>query len=468
MLLVTLLSTTAGFMLGKAPFITSKTDPPCAPVLATVNLPNPVPSDLQKSFKAMEALLQLTVDPKATPAVSAGVMYKGKLIWSYGYGTVNKSAPAVAPNPDTIFRIGSISKLFPVITLYQLIEQGKIASIDDPISKYCSDFSIQNPFPGTDVSTPTWRQLASQIGGLPREAPCPPDDCDISSEDMFDRIAQMNLIAPPFVRSSYSNLAFSILGRAQEYIVKEPFETLCQKQILDKLGLTSTGFNVTKVAHKMAVGYEADGSVSPLVNIGWSAPAGQMYSSVRDLLNLTDTLVTGQDSSFLTQATQGELQAPVYMNGDGQTLFGTPWEARFSNGHLIRRKGGNINGYAGVVSVVPELRLSVAIQWNGQVNEFTAADGVWGLLLPAFEQTLQKLQPAPMLPPDPSQYTGTYASSDPNITALVTVQSGTLTITGTGIDLTLNYVSPAQLQITGPTGSLSCLDLALTDRKSVV
>jgi len=164
--LIGLLSTASGFMLGKGtPFVTSTVDPPCPPVLSTVNLPNPVPSDLNKAFNAIEALLQLTVDPKATPAVSAGVMYKGKLIWSYGYGTVNKTAPAQVPNPDTIFRIGSISKIFPVLTLYQLIEQGKVASIDDPVTKYCSDFSIQNPFPGTDSTTPTWRQISSQISG---------------------------------------------------------------------------------------------------------------------------------------------------------------------------------------------------------------------------------------------------------------------------------------------------------------
>lgn len=459
--LIGLLSTASGFMLGKGtPFVTSTVDPPCPPVLSTVNLPNPVPSDLEKAFNAIEALLQLTVDPKATPAVSAGVMYKGKLIWSYGYGTVNKTAPAQVPNPDTIFRIGSISKIFPVLTLYQLIEQGKVASIDDPVSKYCSDFSVQNPFPGTDSTTPTWRQIASQISGLPREAPCPPNDCDISSADMFDRIGQMNLIAPPFVRSSYSNLAFSILGRAQEYIVKEPFETLCQKQILDRLGMTNTGFNVTKVEHKMAVGYNADGSVADLVNIGWSAPAGQMYSSVRDLLNLTNTLSSFQDG-FLTQASQGEIQAPVFFNGDGETLFGTPWEARFANGHLVRRKGGNINGYAGFVATVPELHLSTAVLWNGQVNEFAVADGVWGLLLPGFEQALQKLQPAAPLPPDPSQYTGTYTSTDPALTAVVAVTNGTMTITGPNIDVVMAYASPSLLSIIGPTGSLSCLDLAL-------
>lgn len=96
--------------------------------------------------------------------------------------------------------------------------------------------------------------------------------------------------------------------------------------------MANTGFNTTKVAHKMAVGYNADGTVADLVNIGWSAPAGQMYSSVRDLLNLTNTLSSYQDG-FLSQASQGELQAPVFFNGDGQTLFGTPWEARFTSGN---------------------------------------------------------------------------------------------------------------------------------------
>jgi CubicO group peptidase (beta-lactamase class C family) len=416
---------------------------------------------LASALKDAGTFLTSTIDPKATPGFSAGLMYKGKLIWSQGGGTVNRSlAVPKVPVPDTIFRIGSISKVFPVLTLYQLIEQGKIRSIDDSVDKYCSDFSIQNPFPKASKNTPTWRQLASQISGLPREAPCPPNDCNFTSDDMFDRIAQMSMISPAWTRGSYSNLAFSILGRAQEYIVKESFETLCQREILTGLGLSNTGFNTSKVAQQIAVGYYADGSAAPLVDIGWSAPAGQMYSSVRDLLTLATTLMSAQDTQLLSQATLGELLAPLFMNADGETLFGTPWEARFQNGYLLRRKGGNIDGYAAFVAMVPELHLASVVMWNGQVDEFEVADAFLSTALPALSSALSSLQPPPALPPNPAQYAGTYTSQDPPITGVVTVVNNTLVITG-DMSLTLNYISPSLLSIVAPSGVMSCLDLAL-------
>jgi len=269
------------------------------------------------------------------------------------------------------------------------------------------------------------------------------------------------MIAPPWVRSSYSNLAFSILGRAQEYIVKEPFETLCQREILDGVGLSNTGFNVTKVADKMAVGYNADGTVAELVDIGWSAPAGQMYSSVRDLSALAAVLMSNQDGPMMSQSTLGELLAPLFMNADGETLFGTPWEAIFQNGYLVRRKGGNIQGYASVVAMVPELRLSAVVMWNGQVDEFAVSDALWDILLPAFETALLALQPPPALPPNPAQYAGTYASRDPPISGIVEVRNNTLVITGPQMDLVLSYLSPSLFSIVGPTGTMSCLSLAL-------
>ena len=62
------------------------------------------------------------------------------------------------------------------------------------------------------------------------------------------------------------------------------YEQYVQKNILDPLKMTNTGFNITDtVKSRMAVGYEPDGTVAPLYDLGWEAPAGQMFSTTDDL-----------------------------------------------------------------------------------------------------------------------------------------------------------------------------------------
>ena len=89
-----------------------------------------------------------------------GISYKGKNIWTKGFGVKDKNKPGIAPDGDTIFRIGSVSKIFPVILvhcmhnydifkvimLYQLYAEGSVQSLDDPLKKYAPDFKINNTF----------------------------------------------------------------------------------------------------------------------------------------------------------------------------------------------------------------------------------------------------------------------------------------------------------------------------------
>jgi CubicO group peptidase (beta-lactamase class C family) len=76
------------------------------------------------------------------------------------------------------------------------------------------------------------------------------------------------------------NLTDITSGRILAEFIEQEFEDYVQSNILDPLGMTNTGFTFTEeVQSKMAVGYNADGSVADLIDLGWVGPAGQMYSS---------------------------------------------------------------------------------------------------------------------------------------------------------------------------------------------
>lgn len=134
---------------------------PCPKQPPLLDLPNPLPSDITTALAKLDSHLKSLVQPTTnTPAISANVFYKGKVVWSGHYGAKSAAVKSDTPDANTICRIGSITKIFPVLLLFKLYEQGVISSVDDPLSKYVPEFSIRNPFSRDNV---TLRQLANQV-----------------------------------------------------------------------------------------------------------------------------------------------------------------------------------------------------------------------------------------------------------------------------------------------------------------
>jgi CubicO group peptidase (beta-lactamase class C family) len=322
-------------------------------------------NELESTFKSM------LYNETHAPSMFGIAAYKNEIIWQWGIGSKDLKHPGVPPNENTIFRIASISKLFPVLMLYQLSQKG-IVALDDPVDKYVN-FSIVNPFVVGSPSI-TFREMASHSSGLPREAPCS-IPCNVTTDEILARLSNFTLLFPPYTVPSYSNLGFALLGRVLESIVGTTYEDYVRKYILRPLNLMSTGFKISgDVVSRMAVGYEPDGSVAPLTDLGWESPAGQMYSTGADLARLMFLFLNSIDMEMLnaigiSQANLKEMLLPVFLNSDGTTMFCMPWETELKQSYLVRTKSGNIDGYSSVVSVVPELQLGVTLLWNGAALE---------------------------------------------------------------------------------------------------
>ena len=113
----------------------------------------------------LDAQLTAIMKERNLPGLSAGVVYDHELIWTkgYGYADLERRIPADA---DSIYEIGSVTKLFNAVMLMKLRDAGKL-SLDDPIEKYLPEFKIRSSFP--DPRPPTFRQVVSHVSGLPRE-----------------------------------------------------------------------------------------------------------------------------------------------------------------------------------------------------------------------------------------------------------------------------------------------------------
>ena len=109
-------------------------------------LAKPTPKRITYVFKEIESVLKSFVEEKSSlPAISMNVFYQGDILWSCHFGSKVYQQPEMKPNGSTVYRIGSVTKIFAVLLMYKLYEEGKISSINDPLSKYAPAFAIKIP-----------------------------------------------------------------------------------------------------------------------------------------------------------------------------------------------------------------------------------------------------------------------------------------------------------------------------------
>ncbi len=129
-------------------------------------------SPVQKTLENLDEILIRLKNEHTLPSLAVGVVQDGELVFAKGYGLANieKEIPAT---PDTIFRIGSISKTFTAIGIMQLWEQGRF-QLDDPVNDYLQAYKIDPAGSGCsarDLPPPAYAYIRHRRG--PRFQGCP-------------------------------------------------------------------------------------------------------------------------------------------------------------------------------------------------------------------------------------------------------------------------------------------------------
>ena len=406
---------------------------PCPQLPTLFPLPRPTPKRITEVFEKLESTLSAAVDKDSSlPAISMNVFYQNEILWSGHFGSKEYHQPKLKLNDTTIYRIGSVTKIFPVLLVFKLYEEGKISSIDDPLSKYAPNLDIKNPFTKDNI---TLREIASQMSGLPREAPCL-FDCNTTSAEQLALLKNRTLVVPPWTQPSYSNLGYALLGRLlTENLLNQTFESWTRENILKPLGMANTGFEITdNVQKNMAFPYLPKGVRMPFKNIGWLAPAGQMHSTIEDLAKLGMMFAQPDKQKLFKPATLREMMTPKDIAPDGVTVWGSPFEMFFREHFLIRSKAGNMDTYTALLTVIPELALGANILISTMYysnSQSTVSKGsvlLYNLLVPRLNETLFELQSSSHFPIDAAPFIGKFQVNQTN-PFLGTVTSYNITIT---------------------------------------
>lgn len=250
---------------------------------------------------------------RSNGAVVIGVLQRGKTHW-LGFGQVS-ATNTNAPDVDTLFEIGSVTKVFTGIALARMVNEGKL-KLDDPIAKLLPS-EVVLP---ADLLPITLRQLATHTAGLPRL----PSNLDLSAtnalnpyaayttNELYAYLRAAQLESPPGKKSTYSNLGVGLLGHLLELKAGLPYEQLLREQIVDPLGMTNTGLTLTPAQRaRFTPGHDAKGNVVSNWDFAVLTPAGALRSDAADLLrflqaNLTTNATPLNLSLALAQQTHYE------------------------------------------------------------------------------------------------------------------------------------------------------------------
>ncbi|XP_063091798.1 putative beta-lactamase-like 1 isoform X2 [Cavia porcellus] len=370
-------------------------------------------------------------------AMSAVVIHNDTVLWTGNFGKKNGSDPnSGAPNEYTMYRIASLSKIFPVLMLYRLWEEGTVASLDDPLERYASTFTIHNPLgtasafqhqglvDGLDEAGPaprpspvTLRRMASQLSGLPRRLRSTSLLWRGSTQEALSLLKDDVLVADPGTRCHYSTLAFSLLAHVlAAHTVQGDYQRWVSENVLEPLGMADTGFDLTpSVRARLAAGFYGSGRPAPLYDLGWYRPSGQMYSTPADLAKLAVALLGGGAPRLLRPDAAKTLLAPLlacpaaYFANE----TGTPWEFHAQRGYRVVRKDGDLDGYAATFSLVPPLRLGLVLLLAGPrpSGRDLVADA-YDVLVPALERALREAERSPAPPPSARPFAGYFTFSN--------------------------------------------------------
>jgi CubicO group peptidase (beta-lactamase class C family) len=283
------------------------------------------------------ALLRRVATEQATnraPSLVAAVVRDGELVWSGARGFVD-GIGGEQPDDDTQYRLGSITKSLVAALVLRLRDEGGL-DLNDPLDKH---------LPGTAFGATTIAQLLAHTGGLTAESPgswwersegndWPALESSLSTGEIKHRAGR---------RFHYSNVGYGVLGELVARMRGTSWLDALRTEITGPLGMSRTSPHPEgKHAPGWAVHPFADVLLpEPAPDAGAMAPAGQLWSTVRDLARWT-AFVGGHTGEVLHPDTVAEMREVAVVDDGGS------WTAGYGLGFQLVRSGGRrLAGHTG-------------------------------------------------------------------------------------------------------------------------
>lgn len=336
---------------------------------------------------------------------------------------------------DTIFRIGSISKLF---TVYLFLASLGDSLWNDPITRHIPELRGRDKSGENPVDYVSWDQitigaLAGHVAGVPRDfvdiiglyankdpsfglpvlSPDQYPTCRVTAENFtctrqqfFDAINDRGPTFLPNTEAAYSNTGIQLFAYALESITGKSYESLLKTVLIDTLTLTGTSFSKPEDA-RGAIPFNTTLSQWAR-DLGASAPMGGLYASTNDLSKIGRSIL---NSTLLPRNTTRAWMKPTAHTSSLYGDVGRPWEIiRAADVGPSKRlvdlyaKGGDLGLYHTVLAIVPDYDVGFAVAVAGTGEHLWLDNLLADALLPALEGAAREQADA--------AYAGTYTAEE--------------------------------------------------------
>ena len=335
----------------------------------------------EEAFEEIEQKIVTFMQKGKIPGLSLSIIKDKKVIYNKGFGNrdLAKNLPVT---PDTLFGIGSCTKVFTCLAIMQLAEQGKL-SIEDPVSKH---IPLKIGLPDKPIKI---KHLMSHSSGLPnlgtakvlitRHAPIEETWIPFASKDDFYTFingAQDEIADEPGKRYFYFNSGFTMLGEIVEAVSGIKYEEYVKEYLLKPLKMERSTFlesEFSKDTDKMTA-YIVEGD-TPIEKTHpfdqFIYAAGGLLSSVVEMSNFLLMLLNGGEfegkriisSEALNEMFSIQIESPVNYFGRSGYGFGLAISEDFL-GQKIVSHGGSTALSSAQFSFIPELGLGIVTEAN--------------------------------------------------------------------------------------------------------
>ncbi|MGE4445832.1 MAG: serine hydrolase domain-containing protein [Synergistaceae bacterium] len=389
-----------------------------------ISVPHAVASSAsyQKTKEAAREAVWKVITSGQGSSATVAVMDGGKIVYSEGFGAADRTAGR-SVDRSTRFNIGSTSKMFVVVSVLLLVDEGKI-NLDDPVVKYIPDFVMKDQR-YRDI---TVRMLFNHSSGLPGSSflfgYVPEGD---PHRMLLERMKESNLKHDPGVIGIYCNDGFTFAEIIVERVSGQKFINFLEKRVFQPLGMKDTMVSIGESGGNISHFYDPETGKKYPPEVILVLAAGGLSSTAEDLCRFADSFCPGGknilskrsiDEILKSQPTpfSAGLRGPVILDSFGWDYSSLP--AYEENGIRVYSKGGGTGAYSTGLQVIPEKRLAVAASISGKLNGEMVTRPILNALLkdkglPVPSERKKEKPVAPeTIPPELAEYEGIYANGE--------------------------------------------------------
>ena len=323
---------------------------------------DPAPPAAPKTLDELKQRIEKVVKDQGVPAIGIALVNREGPVWVTGWGKADFESGRAA-DQDTLFRIGSVSKMFAALAVLKLVEEGKL-SLDDKVRDRAPDVAFENPWEATNPvrianlleHTTGWDDM--HVAAYAYDAP----DTMTIKQGLDYHPDSRKSRWPPGSRQAYNNIGPTVAAYIVEKVTGQRFEDYIAKEFFTPLGMASTSYFRTKLYDERGATLYQGAAPQEYWQI-IHRPSGSINSSARDMAKFVQfMLMRGSTAAgpIVSEASIDRMETPKTLPGNAQGVLAGYGLANYTSGHLawgtaFHGHDGGVNGGLTQLAYVPEL-----------------------------------------------------------------------------------------------------------------